>query len=51
MIAAMFNRSEIVDVLLERGADPQARDAGGLNAGQLAAAMGAVDTAERLSQA
>ena len=51
MIAAMFNRLEIVDALLARGADLQARDAGGLTAEALAGAMGAADTAEQLAKA
>jgi len=47
----MFNRTEIAEALLARGADPQARDAGGLTAEALAGAMGAVDTAEQLARA
>ena len=50
-LAAMFNRIEIVDVLLSRGADLAAQDAGGLTAEALAGAMGANDTAERLAEA
>jgi ankyrin repeat protein len=51
MVAAMFNRTEIVDLLLSRGADVQARDAAGLTAEQLASAMGASDTPEQLARA
>jgi hypothetical protein len=37
-------------MLVARGADPQARDAGGLTAEALASAMGASDAAERLAR-
>jgi ankyrin repeat protein len=50
MIAAMFNRTGIVEALLGRGADVQARDAGGLTAEALASAMGAADAAELLGR-
>ena len=50
MMAAMFNRTDIVDLLLARGGDPEARDAAGLTARDLAEKMGAADTAARLAQ-
>ncbi|MGF6641548.1 ankyrin repeat protein [Paraburkholderia sp. MM6662-R1] len=48
MIAAMFNRTAIVDLLLAHGADPHARDANGVSAADAAARMGAADTQARL---
>jgi ankyrin repeat protein len=50
MVAAMFNRTDIVDLLIARGANPQARDAGGNSAADAAARMGAADTAAQLSK-
>lgn len=50
MIAAMFNRSAIVERLLARGADPQARDAGGATPLLAARMMGAVDTQALLAR-
>jgi hypothetical protein len=50
MIAAMFNRSAIVERLLARGADPQARDAGGATPLSAARMMGAVDTQALLAR-
>ena len=50
MMAAMFNRTELVDLLLERGADLQARDAQGLSALDAARQMGAADTAAQLER-
>ena len=49
MYAAMFNRLDIVELLLARGADPAARSAEGMTAAQLARAMGATDAAARLA--
>jgi uncharacterized protein len=51
MIAAMFNRVEIVDLLIGRGANPDARDANGFSARDAAEKMGAPDTAARLADA
>ena len=42
MFAAMFDREDIVRILLSRGADPAWRSASGETAASLAAAMGAV---------
>ncbi|MBX8592804.1 ankyrin repeat domain-containing protein, partial [Pseudomonas cichorii] len=50
MMAAMFNRSEIVDYLIGKGANPHARDAKGVNALAAAQAMGATETAAQLSK-
>ena len=47
----MFNRTEIVDVLLEHGVDLHARDAAGLTAEAAAQTMGAPDTPEQLARA
>lgn len=49
MYAAMFNRIAILELLLARGADRHARDAAGIKAHELAAQMGATDTAARLA--
>ena len=48
MMAAMFNRMEIVDYLISKGADPHVRDAKGVNALAAAQTMGATGTAEQL---
>lgn len=48
MLAAMFNRGEILDYLLAQGADPAHQDARGVTALMAARTMGAVDTAARL---
>ncbi len=48
MMAAMFDRAEMLDLLLARGADAEARDAGGLTARDLADRMGATQTAAKL---
>ena len=50
MFAAMFNHTRIVDLLLSRGADPQARDHAGVSALDAARMMNAHDTAARLEQ-
>ena len=51
MIAAMFNRTEIVELLMVRGADVEARDADGLTAEAAARIMGAPDTPAQLARA
>ncbi len=43
----MFNRTELLALLLARGADLEARDAAGLTARNLANGMGAARLAER----
>ncbi|MNJ81846.1 hypothetical protein D3C77_808680 [compost metagenome] len=48
MMAAMFNRSAIVEYLLSNGADAQRQDAKGVTALGAAQAMGAADTAAQL---
>ena len=50
MVAAMFNRAEIVDLLLAHGADAEARDASGLTARDAAQVMNAPDTVEQLAR-
>ena len=50
MVAAMFNRTEIVDLLLAHGSDPSLSDAGGLTARAAAERMGAPDTPGQLSR-
>jgi ankyrin repeat protein len=50
MMAAMFNRTEIVDYLISKGANPQARDAKGVTPLAAAQTMGAADTAEQLAR-
>ena len=49
MIAAMFNRTEIMELLLRRGADPALQDVTGMTGRALAEAMGACDTAALLA--
>jgi ankyrin repeat protein len=44
MVAAMFDRTQITDLLLTHGADPDLRDSGGRDASDLAAAMNAYGT-------
>jgi uncharacterized protein len=51
MTAAMFNRADIVALLLAHGADPSRRDARGLTAREAAEAMGAPDTPAQLARA
>jgi len=50
MMAAMFNRVEIVDYLIGQGADPKAKDANGVTALDAARTMGAVDTTAQLEK-
>ncbi|MNR53666.1 Ankyrin repeat protein [compost metagenome] len=45
MTAAMFNRTDIVDLLIAHGANPDARDHRGFSAADAAAFMGAGRTA------
>ncbi len=47
-MAAMFNRIEMLDWLLDLGADPSLRDASGASAADAARVMGASDAAARL---
>jgi ankyrin repeat protein len=49
--AAMFNRLEIMKVLLARGADAETKSSEGLTALELARSMGAADTAAHLEAA
>ena len=51
MVAAMFNRVEIAELLLAHGADPNARDARGFTAQDSAEIMGAADTPAQLARA
>jgi ankyrin repeat protein len=51
MMAAMFNRCDVVDLLLTRGANPDARDGGGLSVLEAAHIMGAPDTPSQLMKA
>ena len=51
MFAAMFNRVAIAKLLMERGADPAARDGAGTTAYDAAIKMGAPDTAALLAPA
>ncbi|MNE55534.1 Ankyrin repeats (3 copies) [compost metagenome] len=48
MMAAMFNRTPMVEYLLSKGADPKRQDAKGITALGAAQAMGAQDTAALL---
>jgi ankyrin repeat protein len=50
MMAAMFNRVEVVDYLIGKGADPRAKDANGITALDAAKTMGAVDTVAQLEK-
>lgn len=51
MFAAMFGRADAVELLLERGADPRARDAEGRDAAGLARDQGADAIARRIDGA
>ena len=50
MMAAMFNRTEIIDYLISKGADPKAKDANGITALDAAKTMGATDSAAQLEK-
>jgi len=49
-MAAMFNRTEIVDYLISKGANPHVQDAKGVTPLAAAQTMGAADTAAQLSK-
>ncbi|MGI4856868.1 MAG: ankyrin repeat domain-containing protein, partial [Janthinobacterium lividum] len=49
MMAAMFNRTEIVDLLIAHGANPDATDANGVTALDAARRMGAPATEAQLA--
>jgi uncharacterized protein len=51
MIAAMFNRVDIVEMLIARGANPSAQDGAGNTAFDVANGMGASDAAAWLARA
>ncbi|MCY1453058.1 Ankyrin repeats (many copies) [compost metagenome] len=51
MMAAMFNRVEVIRLLVQRGANPRAQDADGITPLLLAQRMGAKDAEEALSTA
>ncbi len=48
-MAAAFNRAEMIEWLLDRGASADARDASGMSPLDIAKAMGALDAARVLS--
>jgi ankyrin repeat protein len=50
MVAAMFNRTAIVDLLIAHGANPNAQDVNGVKASDAAARMGAGDAQARLKE-
>ncbi|MNR50786.1 Ankyrin repeat protein [compost metagenome] len=50
MMAAMFNRVEVVDYLISKGADPKAKDANGITALDAAKTLGATDTIAQLEK-
>jgi len=50
MVAAMFDRVEIADLLLAHGADPDRRDPAGRSLGDLAATMGAGKVPELIAR-
>jgi len=49
IFAAMFDRADLVDILLEYGADPTVKDAGGLTAADHAKQKGFTALAQKLS--
>lgn len=49
MLAALFDRKQFVEMLLDRGADPTIRDYQGNSAASLATGQGAIELAEMLS--
>ncbi len=50
MMAAMFNRTAIVDYLIAKGANPHVKDFNGVTPLMAAQTMGATDTAEQLTR-
>lgn len=50
IFAAMFDRTDVVDILLEHGADTSVKDAGGLTAADHAQQKGFEELAARLAQ-
>ena len=50
MMAAMFNRTAIIDYLISKGADPKAKDANGITALDAAKTMGATDAVAQLEK-
>ena len=50
MMAAMFNRGEIIDYLISKGADPKAKDANGITALDAARTMGATEAVAQLEK-
>ena len=50
MMAAMFNRTEIIKYLVSKGADPKAKDANGITALDAAKTMGANDSIALLNE-
>jgi len=50
LMAAMFNRTAIVDYLISKGANPNVQDAKGVTPLMAAQTMGATDTAEQLTR-
>jgi ankyrin repeat protein len=50
MMAAMFNRTAIVDYLISKGANPHVKDAKGVTPLMAAQTMGATETADQLTR-
>jgi len=50
MMAAMFNRTPIIDYLVSKGADPKAKDANGITALDAAKTMGATEAVAQLEK-
>ena len=46
----MFNRGEIIDYLISKGADPKAKDANGITALDAARTMGATEAVAQLEK-